>query len=78
MQREIVDGKLVSKRLLTKINSGISVPKWGERFIVNKPVYIIEESIVDPTNHVVVSYTRNLGYTKILVRKILILNNYFI
>lgn len=57
----------MTKRLLTKTNTGISVPKWGERLLNNKPICIIEESIVDPINREVISYTRNLGYTKIMV-----------
>lgn len=67
VHREIKDGKLISKRLLTKTNSGISVPKWGERFMISKQICIVEESIVDPEHHIIVSYTRNLGLTKIMV-----------
>ncbi|XP_023245031.1 PRELI domain-containing protein 1, mitochondrial-like [Copidosoma floridanum] len=62
--REIKDGKLYSKRLLTKTNR---VPKWGERFInKNNNVKILEESIVDPKEKVLVTYTRNLGFTKVM------------
>ncbi|XP_026318062.1 protein preli-like isoform X2 [Hyposmocoma kahamanoa] len=61
--RRIEDGCLHTKRLLTKTNR---VPKWGERFFNAKSVKIIEESIVDPKNKVLVTYTRNLGYTKVM------------
>lgn len=63
ISREIRNGKLYSKRLLTKTNR---IPKWGERFITKNPVKIIEESIVDPKAKVLVTYTRNLGYTKVM------------
>lgn len=63
--RKIKSGKLFSKRILTKTNS--SVPKWAKRFVPDKPICIIEESIVDPKKKVFVTYTRNLGHTKIMV-----------
>lgn len=63
--REVKNGKLYSKRLLTKTNR---VPKWGERFIGNNSnVKIIEESIVDPKEKLFITYTRNLTYTKVMV-----------
>ncbi|XP_063367267.1 protein preli-like [Cydia amplana] len=61
--RQVKDGCLYTKRLLTKTNR---VPKWGERFFSAKCVKIIEESIVDPEKKVLVTYTRNLGYTKVM------------
>ncbi|XP_045453098.1 protein preli-like [Melitaea cinxia] len=61
--RQVKDGCLYTKRLLTKTNR---VPKWGERFFSAKSVKIIEESIVDPEKKVLVTYTRNLGYTKVM------------
>jgi len=57
------DGKLHSKRLLTKTNR---VPKWGERFFKAKFVCIVEESIVDPKERTIVTYTRNIGFNKIM------------
>lgn len=63
--REVTrDGKLHSKRLLTKTNR---VPKWGERFFKAKFVCIVEESIVDPKEKTIVTYTRNIGFNKIMV-----------
>lgn len=61
--REIKDNKLFSKRLLTKTNR---VPKWGERFIGSPVVRIVEESVVDPKSKTLITYTRNLGYTKVM------------
>lgn len=61
--REIKNGKLHSKRLLTKTNR---VPKWGERFFKAKSVSILEESVIDPKERVLVTYTRNIGFNKIM------------
>lgn len=56
-------GLLETKRLLSKTNS---VPKWGERFISARLINIVEESVVDPINKTLITYTRNLGYTKVM------------
>lgn len=65
VHREIRAGKLFTKRLLSKTNS--SVPKWAERFVPGgKIVCIVEESIVDPKTKELITYTRNLGHTKIM------------
>nr|CAD7256266.1 unnamed protein product [Timema shepardi]CAD7394912.1 unnamed protein product [Timema cristinae]CAD7427350.1 unnamed protein product [Timema monikensis]CAD7576610.1 unnamed protein product [Timema californicum] len=61
--REIRGHKLFTKRLLTKTNR---VPKWGERFVSSSKVKIVEESIVDPKEKILVTYTRNLGYAKVM------------
>lgn len=61
--RKIESGKLFSKRLLSKTNS---IPKWAERFFIGSHIYIVEESTVDPLNKILVTYTRNLGYTKVM------------
>ena len=67
ISREIKDGKLHSKRLLTKIGS--IVPKWGEKFLNSKYVklLVVEESVVDPKEKILTTYTRNLGYIKVMV-----------
>lgn len=62
--RQVRDGKLYTKRLLTKTNK---VPKWGERFISTKTVKILEESICDPQTKTLTTYTRNLGMQSIMV-----------
>lgn len=64
ISREVKNGKLHSKRLLTKTNR---LPKWGERFISKNVVKIVEESIVDPEAKTLTTYTKNLGYTKVMV-----------
>ncbi|XP_012250789.1 PRELI domain-containing protein 1, mitochondrial [Athalia rosae] len=61
--REVKHNKLYSKRLLTKTNR---VPKWGERFISKNVVKIVEESVVDPKEKTLTTYTRNLGYAKVM------------
>ncbi|KAF5270336.1 hypothetical protein FQR65_LT05524 [Abscondita terminalis] len=61
--REVRSGKLFSKRLIRKTNPS---PKWADRFITTKNVNIIEESIVDPQTKTLTTYTRNLGYLKVM------------
>lgn len=61
--REVRDGKLYSKRLLSKTNR---VPKWGERFYNSKSVKILEESVCDPKTKTLTTYTRNIAFTKIM------------
>lgn len=61
--REVRDNKLYTKRLLTKTNR---VPKWGERFVSSRTVKIVEESIVDPKEKTLVTYTRNIGYVRVM------------
>ncbi|KAB7502803.1 UNVERIFIED_CONTAM: hypothetical protein RMT77_007091 [Armadillidium vulgare] len=64
VSRKVVDNKLYTKRLLTKTNH---LPKWGEKFVTNvRNVKIIEESIVDPVNKEVCTYTRNVGLTRVM------------
>lgn len=64
LERSIKDGKLYSKRLLSKTNH---VPKWGERFYNAKSVKIVEESICDPKTRILTTYTRNVAFTKVMV-----------
>ncbi|XP_039957795.1 protein preli-like [Bactrocera neohumeralis] len=63
IEREVRDGKLYSRRLLSKTNP---VPKWGKRFYNNAPVRIVEDSILDPKNKTLVTFTRNIGFKKIM------------
>ncbi|XP_031627388.1 protein preli-like isoform X2 [Contarinia nasturtii] len=65
LERSIQDGKLYSKRLLSKTNH---VPKWGERFYNAKSVKIVEESICDPNEKILTTYTRNIAFMKVMVR----------
>ncbi|XP_050294143.1 protein preli-like [Anthonomus grandis grandis] len=59
--REVRSGKLVTKRLLSKTNS---IPSWAKKFINTSHVYIVEESIIDTKSKTLVTYTRNIGFTK--------------
>lgn len=61
--REVRGNKLFSTRLLTKTNR---VPKWGERFVGSPVVRIVEESVVDMKEKTLITYTRNLGYTRVM------------
>uniref|UniRef100_A0A1A9UHG2 PRELI/MSF1 domain-containing protein n=1 Tax=Glossina austeni TaxID=7395 RepID=A0A1A9UHG2_GLOAU len=63
ISREVRDGKLYSRRILSKTNH---VPKWGERFYKNTPIKIIEDSILDPKNKTLRTFTRNIGMKKIM------------
>ncbi|XP_054167251.1 PRELI domain-containing protein 1, mitochondrial-like [Oppia nitens] len=59
VQRKVDEsGKLLTKRLISKTNSA---PKWTERFLSSKLVFIIEESILDPKCKTLTTYTRNIG-----------------
>jgi hypothetical protein len=69
LHREVIDSKLHSVRLFTKTNK---LPKWGERFMNSNDVKIVEESIVDPKKKTFVTYTRNIGYTSVMVNIIFI------
>ena len=51
-------GHLRTKRLITKTNK---LPSWGEHLFSTRRVWLIEESIVDPKNHKMSIYTRNLN-----------------
>lgn len=64
IKREVRDGKLYSRRLLSKTNP---VPKWGARFYNNVPVKIVEDSVLDPVKKTFTTFTRNLGMKKIMV-----------
>ena len=52
------NGCLMTKRLLSKTNA---CPKWAERFIAARSLFIIEESVVDPVKKTLVTYTRNIS-----------------
>jgi len=52
------NGCLRTKRLITKTNK---LPSWGEHLFSTRKVWVIEESIVDPKNKCMRTYTRNLN-----------------
>eukprot|EP00128_Syssomonas_multiformis_P011431 Colp12_sorted_trinity150504_noHs@13101 len=41
------------------------MPNWGRRFIGSNTAYVLEESVVDPKNRIMTTYTRNLNHAKI-------------
>lgn len=65
--REVTaDQRLLSRRLLMKTNR---LPRWAERFFpsgMSRSVYIIEDSIVDPVNRSLTTYTWNLNHTTLM------------
>ncbi|KAK6178465.1 hypothetical protein SNE40_013253 [Patella caerulea] len=64
VHREVINGKLYTKRLLTKTNP---MPRWGEHFVRGpRHICVVEESIVDPKNKSLTTYTRNIGMQKLL------------
>jgi len=60
LERRVVGGRLFTKRLFVKTNP---LPKWGQRFVSIRQVATIEESILDRDQKILVTYTRNIGYT---------------
>lgn len=64
-----------TKRLLTKTNVP---PKWAERLISSRIVKIVEESIIDPKEKTITTYTRNIGYVKVMVIILLYKLTYFL
>ncbi|TNN61924.1 PRELI domain-containing protein 1, mitochondrial [Liparis tanakae] len=65
--REVTaDHRLLSRRLLMKTNR---LPRWAEYLFpggMSRSVYIIEDSIVDPVNRSLVTYTWNLNHTTLM------------
>ncbi|XP_067352929.1 PRELI domain-containing protein 1, mitochondrial-like isoform X2 [Channa argus] len=65
--REVTgDHRLLSRRLLMKTNR---LPRWAERFFpagMSRSVYIIEDSIVDPVNRSLTTYTWNLNHKTLM------------
>ncbi|XP_069571514.1 PRELI domain-containing protein 1, mitochondrial-like [Brachyistius frenatus] len=65
--REVTaDHRLLSRRLLMKTNR---LPRWAESIFpagMSRSVYIIEDSIVDPVNRKLTTYTWNLNHTTLM------------
>ncbi|XP_003743731.1 PRELI domain-containing protein 1, mitochondrial [Galendromus occidentalis] len=63
--RQINNGSLVTKRLLTKTNG---MPPLAERLVgkVGNSVKIVEESVVDLKKKTFTTYTRNIGLTHVM------------
>lgn len=66
--REVTsNNRLLSRRLLTKTNR---LPRWADRFFpsgISRCVYIIEDSIVNPVDRKLTTYTWNLNHTTLMV-----------
>lgn len=73
VHREVTpDQKLLSRRLLTKTNR---MPRWAERLFpanVAHSVYILEDSIVDPQNQTMTTFTWNINHARLMVRSPLV------
>ncbi|VDP13222.1 unnamed protein product [Soboliphyme baturini] len=63
LMRSVVGSVLYSKRLLLKTNR---MPKWGERFCNIRHVPVLEESSVDNRLKTLVTYSRNISYTRMM------------
>ncbi|XP_064191221.1 PRELI domain-containing protein 1, mitochondrial-like isoform X2 [Anguilla rostrata] len=65
--REVTaDHRLLTRRLLTKTNR---LPRWAERFFpanLARSVYVVEDSIVDPRNRSMTTFTWNLNHTRLM------------
>ncbi|XP_045146707.1 PRELI domain-containing protein 1, mitochondrial-like [Echinops telfairi] len=68
VHREVTpDQKLLSRRLLTKTNR---MPRWAERLFpanVAHSVYILEDSVVDPQNQTMTTFTWNINHAWLMV-----------
>ena len=51
-------GILKTKRIIIKSNK---LPWWGEHLFSARKVALIEETVIDPKKHTMVTYTRNIG-----------------
>ncbi|KAM4676768.1 PRELI domain-containing protein 1, mitochondrial [Discoglossus pictus] len=67
LYREVTpDHKLLTRKLLTKTNR---LPRWAERFFpanVSHAVYIIEDSVVDPINRTLTTFTWNINHATVM------------
>ncbi|CAJ1052365.1 PRELI domain-containing protein 1%2C mitochondrial-like [Xyrichtys novacula] len=65
--REVTaDHRLFSRRLLMKTNR---LPRWAEHIFpsgMSRSVYIVEDSIVDPINRSLTTFTWNLNHTTLM------------
>ncbi|XP_041123886.1 PRELI domain-containing protein 1, mitochondrial-like isoform X1 [Polyodon spathula] len=61
------DDTLFSRRLLTKTNH---LPRWAEKIFPSnlaRSVFVIEDSIVDPKNKTLTTFSWNINHTKLMV-----------
>lgn len=64
VSRCIEGTKLRTTKLISKTNR---LPKWGEKFVSNPTGCLVEESVIDPVNKTLTTYTRNITYQKLMV-----------
>ncbi|XP_058890479.1 PRELI domain-containing protein 1, mitochondrial-like isoform X4 [Acipenser ruthenus] len=66
--REVTpDNTLISRRLLTKTNH---LPRWAEKIFpsnLSRSVFVIEDSIVDPKNKTLTTFSWNINHTRLMV-----------
>lgn len=66
LSRKITDSNvLVTKKLLVKERT-FPIPKWAEKFVTFKNVFVLEESHCDRDNKTLTSFTRNISSTKLM------------
>lgn len=56
---------MVTKKLLVKERT-FPIPKWAEKFVSIKKVFVVEESHCDRDNHTLTSYTKNMSLTSFM------------
>ncbi|CAL8085614.1 unnamed protein product [Orchesella dallaii] len=66
--RTLLQGhELYSRRLLTKANK-LRLPKWADKLgRTAANIVIVEESLINPVNKTITTYTRNIGYSSKLI-----------
>lgn len=65
ISRCVKNNQLHTSRLITKMSKA---PGWAQHFFTGpKFVCIVEESILDPIKKVMTTYTRNIGYSKVML-----------
>ncbi|XP_032751183.1 PRELI domain-containing protein 1, mitochondrial-like [Rattus rattus] len=67
VHREVTpDQKLLSRTLLTKTKR---MPRWAERLFpanIAHSVYILEDSVVDPQNQTMITFTWNINHARLM------------
>jgi hypothetical protein len=58
------EGRIYTKRLFTKKGK---LPSWGEKLLRVPQAYILEESIVDGRTQQMITVTKNLSHSKLLL-----------
>lgn len=62
---------LVTRKLLVK-ERNFHIPKWAEKYVTFKHVYVMEEAYCDPNTKTLTTYTRNFSSNSLMVRHKLI------